>query len=197
MGDAKRRKDAGEMRPFDMKGAVRNFQAAVKAARGARLTTPQHPLSSRVKSFCASISPQDPVFLPITDVGYDYKTGQCHTNVRHYVRENSGEVVGGWLVWENPGWVELIGHSVWRSAGGDLVDVTPTQDGEGIILFLPDATVVVTILSDHQVIPSSRSSILGCPYLLRGQPIATPTITAYFDEATRQEMARLGMLPVD
>jgi len=199
MDEAKRRKQAGlgpRPRPFDMKSAVQSVIVAARASGGVRSTTPLFPLSVPVKSLCAATSPQEPILLPFTDVGHSYRPGHCHSNVRHYTRENGGEVVGGWLVWENPGYAELEGHAIWRNPAGTLVDVTPRQDGEELILFLLDPNVKIVILADRQIIPSNRSSIPGCPYLCASRPIAHATVEAIYDEVTRNEMLRLGVLPL-
>lgn len=62
----------------------------------------------------------------------------CHLNVAAHARRAGGRIVYGWLIWEGPEHLQFEHHAVWESPQGGFVDVTPQQDGERQILFLPD-----------------------------------------------------------
>ena len=67
----------------------------------------------------------------------------CFINADAYAREHGGSVLYGWQIWEWPDTLlEAEFHAVWRSPGGELVDVTPKVMGCSQILFLanPSAT---------------------------------------------------------
>jgi hypothetical protein len=190
MGEAKNRPP-----PVDMKVATRALTDAARASRGIRLAVPLFPLSERVKALCATVSPHVPVLLPFREVGEGYQPRNCHTNVKHRVGKRDGQALGGWIVWENPGWAELEAHAVWVNPKGDLVDVTPRPDGEELILFVPDPRVQAVVQADRQIILSNRTSIPGCPYVADSRPVPGPAVEAVYDDATRKEMQRLGVLP--
>ena len=190
MGEAKNKPPA-----VDMKVATRALMEAARASRGIRLAVPLFPLSERVTALCASVSPHEPVLLPFREVRQAYLPRHCHTNVKHYVAKRGGQALGGWIVWENPGWAELEAHAVWVNPKGDLVDVTPRPDGEELILFLPDPRVRAVVQADRQIVLANRTSIPGCPYVADSRPMPGPAVEALYDEATRRVMQRLGVLP--
>lgn len=73
---------------------------------------------------------------------------QCYQNVYRLVTQRGGEVVLGWMVDLVPGvYIELMHHAIWRTPGGELLDVTAPQDGErdknGPIVFIPDDSVQI------------------------------------------------------
>ena len=102
----------------DMKEAAKALMEAMRASRGIRLTVPLLPLSNCVKKLCANVSPHEPTLLPFREVGEGYLPRHCHTNVKHYVGKCGGRALGGWIVWENPGWAELEAHAVWVNPAG-------------------------------------------------------------------------------
>jgi hypothetical protein len=64
--------------------------------------------------------------------------GWCSTNVLDRCREEGGEPVYGWLVWDGSGlYLNAEFHCVWHDGRG-LRDITPTQEGETPVLFAPD-----------------------------------------------------------
>lgn len=73
----------------------------------------------------------------------------CHFNVWLQIRHTGGEPQSGWiLVQDNQtSFSEAIFHSVWRAPDGRLVDVTPRRDLEKRILFIPDHTRSIVLVS--------------------------------------------------
>lgn len=83
---------------------------------------------------------QDPFYVSVAPVP-GARPAECHANVRVTVQNNGGEHILGWIIWEWPGkLIEGQLHSIYRSASGEYVDVTPQPDGERTILFCPDAS---------------------------------------------------------
>jgi len=59
--------------------------------------------------------------------------------VRKRILEHGGNEVIGWTIWLWPNvLVEAEFHSVWKNHDGELIDITPKQNEEEKILFLPD-----------------------------------------------------------
>jgi hypothetical protein len=53
----------------------------------------------------------------------------CHANVDRWVAENPGDAaMRGWLLQSHFGAMRIIAHSVVRSSGGSLFDLTPLGD---------------------------------------------------------------------
>jgi hypothetical protein len=74
---------------------------------------------------------------------------ECHINAWLQMRyEKSGSLCSGWVIWQSKlaQFVEAQFHTVWRNDEGKLVDVTPRQDGEKRILFVPDSVRAITLL---------------------------------------------------
>ncbi len=63
---------------------------------------------------------------------------QCYRNVARAITEEGGEAVHGWTIWACDLHATGEYHVVWRRADGELVDVTPKNDGEKQILFAVD-----------------------------------------------------------
>ena len=80
----------------------------------------------------------EPMTLKVTPSVND-EPGMCIENVHRKVREEGGEAVYGWQLWEHPYMIEAEFHSVWRNSNGDLIDITPKDDREiEKILFVLD-----------------------------------------------------------
>jgi len=87
----------------------------------------------------------------------------CVDIVRRLVKEEGGECVLGWALWEWPNViVEGEFHAVWKKPDGSLLDVTPRTDGDDFVLFLPDPKAVVdTYQKDNVRLPlAQRREIL-------------------------------------
>lgn len=69
----------------------------------------------------------------------DSKINECFPNVEVKIARDGGRMLCGWQLWEWPRvMVEAEFHAVWVSADGSMVDITPKEQGESRILFLPD-----------------------------------------------------------
>lgn len=102
------------------------------------LTTPE-TIDDVVRRFCADVVPgAEPVFVPVRPFKAVYGAGYCTHIVPPYVEEHGGEAVTGWTIWYQPEFlIEAEFHMNWRSPDGELIDLTPKEDGEKQILFVP------------------------------------------------------------
>jgi hypothetical protein len=67
------------------------------------------------------------------------RTDDCFVNIERHLATNGGSMCVGWQIWEWPRvLVEAEFHAVWKDKTGTLIDITPKQDREERILFLPD-----------------------------------------------------------
>jgi hypothetical protein len=102
------------------------------------MTTPPR-ITADVRRLCRKLGDVDePVFISVearTDCGIN----DCFIDVEKQVEDSGGSIQHGWLVWEIPGIIiEGEFHAVWRKLDGSLLDVTRKQDGETLVLFVPD-----------------------------------------------------------
>lgn len=64
---------------------------------------------------------------------------ECFPNVKAKIQKDGGAIVYGWQLWEWPNvMIEGEFHAIWRTPDGNLIDITPKQDNEKNILFVPD-----------------------------------------------------------
>ncbi len=96
-----------------------------------------------VDALCSKIVPNTvPIRVPVSP---DRKAqlNECFFNVRKKMEREGGNILHGWCLWEFPGlFIEAEFHSLWIAPNGGLLDITPKQDGESEILFLPDPSAV-------------------------------------------------------
>ncbi len=62
----------------------------------------------------------------------------CHNNVNHYVNTYGGEKISGYYLItdvDNDNYGCAIYHSIWKNTYGDLVDITPFEDGREYNIF--------------------------------------------------------------
>ena len=62
----------------------------------------------------------------------------CHNNVNHYVNTYGGEKISGYYLItdiEDETYGCAIYHSIWKNTYGDLVDITPFEDGREYNMF--------------------------------------------------------------
>jgi hypothetical protein len=78
-----------------------------------------------------------PVYVDLHPELYS-KVCECFPLVAEKIARNGGSQVLGWQLWKSDILVEGEFHAVWRSAAGDLVDITPKQIAVERILFVPD-----------------------------------------------------------
>ena len=88
--------------------------------------------------------------------GFSAESGNCTLNAMVKVKLSSGKVQHGWIFWQdkspNYNFTEAEFHTVWKSPGGQLVDVTPRKDKERELLFIPDFNREIRIVS-HPSLP--------------------------------------------
>lgn len=103
------------------------------------VTTTPKAITPEILAFCWEVDPTtEPVYIPVRPA-LTAVHRNCFINVREEMAHHGGDIQHGWLIWERPGWyLDVIFHAVWVSPDGQLIDITPTDDGEDTILFLPD-----------------------------------------------------------
>lgn len=63
---------------------------------------------------------------------------ECFPNVERYIKTNGGNILYGWQIWEWPKvLVEAEFHAIWVSPLGAYIDITPKDNHENKIFFLP------------------------------------------------------------
>lgn len=104
---------------------------------------PPSTLSYEVSDFCSDVSfQQKPFYVSVEPKPY-CKMDCCFENVGRVVKECGGEIVYGWQIWLWEGvLIEAEFHAVWRTEGGEYVDITPKDLDYANILFLPDARML-------------------------------------------------------
>ncbi|NIJ20734.1 hypothetical protein FHS95_002426 [Sphingomonas naasensis] len=99
---------------------------------------PPEQIDSATLAFCATISPEVPVYVPVRPAPAS-KPAYCFDNSVACAQAQGGEAVYGWAIWRWPGrWFEAEHHAVWRGPDGALLDVTPQAGDPPRVLFLPD-----------------------------------------------------------
>ncbi|WP_311754779.1 hypothetical protein [Proteus terrae] len=78
------------------------------------------------------------MYLPLTNVP-NTRAGYCFNNCEVYVKENDGDAVYGWMIWEDrkKGFIEAEFHVVVKK-DGQYLDITPRYNHEEKILFVED-----------------------------------------------------------
>ena len=66
----------------------------------------------------------------------------CSFEVGEMVKQHNGSAQYGWKIWLWSGvFYEAVPYCIWRTPDGALQDVTPNQDGETRIMFVPDNSI--------------------------------------------------------
>lgn len=112
-----------------------------------RETTPAK-ITDKIMELCSRIVPDvKPEYVSVKIQEWS-RARECFPNVKRMIQEQGGQQVNGWAIWQ---WANILAeaeaHSVWRSPEGKLADITPHDNGETEILFLPDAGMVYSGLS--------------------------------------------------
>ena len=119
-----------------------------------RVTTPRI-ITPQIKELCQSISEYEPVYV---EVKADPKSliNECFPNVNAHIKEYGGQSVLGKCIWQRANvLIEAEAHAIWKSPSGDMVDVTPHNNGEDSILFLVDPQMTY----DGNCIPNIRKAL--------------------------------------
>ena len=79
----------------------------------------------------------------------------CHINVWVQCDKHGGKPQYGWIIGQDlkNNFLEARFHSVWLSPEGELIDLTPRNDNEKRIMFLPDPERVI-MLSEYKNMPA-------------------------------------------
>jgi hypothetical protein len=103
-------------------------------------TTPVN-IASLLVDFASTLTSCPPRFVDVVD-DPDGLFGWCSDGVAEKVKTAGGSPVFGWCIWEWAGvmWTAEF-HCVWKSAAGELVDITPKPQGETQIVFAPDENI--------------------------------------------------------
>ena len=99
--------------------------------------TTRADVTPEIRTFVLGLGATDPVLVPVVPTAGS-APGWCYRNVARAVAGEGGEPVHGWAFWACDLHATAEYHVVWRRADGELVDVTPKNDGEKQILFAAD-----------------------------------------------------------
>ena len=93
----------------------------------------------KVLELCNEINPGiEPVWVPVRTIRNAIQN-ECFGNVKNKIERDGGSIQYGWVIWE---WVNVLVeaefHAVWRSRQGRLICISPNDQNENKILFLPD-----------------------------------------------------------
>jgi hypothetical protein len=114
--------------------------------------------------------------------GFSPEINNCHINNMVQCHLKGGSIQFGWVIWENQvlEFTEAMFHSVWRNRDGKLIDITPRQDGEKKILFVPDPKREVswTTYESKQALKSYDNVRLSCGQLVNELREATMLLTS-------------------
>lgn len=124
-----------------------------------RETTPTR-ITDKIMELCRGIVPDiEPIYVSV-EVAEWSLMNECFPNVQRMVREQGGQQVNGWAIWQCANiFAEAEAHSVWQSPEGELIDITPHVNGESQVLFLRDDTLVYS----GQSIGNVRLALTGSP----------------------------------
>lgn len=89
-----------------------------------------------------------PRLLPYTEpTGFQPAPAHCHWNAWEQSATEGGGIQPGWMLFQDKRakFAEAIFHAVWIATDGKLRDITPRQDWEELVLFVPDPTRHITL----------------------------------------------------
>jgi hypothetical protein len=97
-------------------------------------------ITPEVLAFCRQIDPtREPLFVPRRPAP-GAASGNPFALLKDHASRHGGRVQYGWTITEQPGWyLEGEFHAVWVAPTGELIDITPGQEGVSRLLFLPDS----------------------------------------------------------
>jgi hypothetical protein len=102
-------------------------------------TTP-NAIDADVKVFARKLGGLAVSFVPVKPLP-DAETGFCHRNVAECVNLYGGQCASGYAFWANRLFLMAEAHSVWSTPTGQLIDPTPTAEGETRVCFALDPSL--------------------------------------------------------
>ena len=99
-------------------------------------TTPD-AIDADVEAFARKLGGLAVSFIPVMPLP-DAETGFCHRNVAECVDRYGGHCATGYALWANRLFLMAESHSVWSTPTGELIDPTPTAEGETRVCFALD-----------------------------------------------------------
>jgi hypothetical protein len=95
-----------------------------------------------ILDFCGTINDEEPYYVDVLPTG-DSNSNDCFINVENKIKQNGGRTIFGWTIWLWPTvMIEAEFHAIWEDILGNKIDVTPKENKEKRILFLPDKKMV-------------------------------------------------------
>jgi len=120
-----------EKDPEKMDGVLRKF----------RISLPEDGCVVKLQEYCKFSHTLLKVPVVLKPLCAD---ANCHNNVNHYVNTYGGEKISGYYLITDVGddtYGCAIYHSIWKNTYGDLIDITPFDDGRKYNMFsVLDAT---------------------------------------------------------
>lgn len=96
-------------------------------------------IDSDIEAFCVCLKNNNkPLFVKIKPFSWS-RFNCCDLNVKKIVSKYGGKIIYGYKLYSIPNfYIEGIPHCIWEDLDGNLLDITPSDDLEKEILFLPD-----------------------------------------------------------
>ncbi len=121
------------------------------------LVTVPRKITKEIKKFANQITKKPNLKILTIKPDINSENGECFKNVENYIKSNDGNIQYGWIIWETPNvMLEAEFHAVCKLPNGNLLDITPTNDGEKEILFLSDNSIKY----NGEIIDNIRYAIL-------------------------------------
>ena len=111
-----------------------------------------------------------------------------------FAKPAGGGSTAGWCG-ECALFAELEFHCVWQAPDGTLHDITPRQDGEPLILFMPDRVTRLRRTERGVLQPANRLSTGH--YTVQGLPYPEPMTEIALSELARAWAAKLEVVAWD
>jgi hypothetical protein len=109
----------------EMDGVLRKF----------RISLPEDKCVIKLQEYCKFSN----TLLKVPVVSKPLCAGaNCHNNVNHYVNTYGGEKISGYYLItdvDDETYGCAIYHSIWKNTYGDLIDITPFDDGREYNMF--------------------------------------------------------------
>ena len=102
------------------------------------LSTPKI-IDPDVTAFCKYLGNTNNPYYLKTEPFHWSRVNCCDLNVKKATRDQGEKIVYGFKIWSIPKlYIEASLYCIQENFNGDLIDITPKEDGEETILFLPE-----------------------------------------------------------